>query len=123
MTNQGYNGFDFPYIALSPVTGTQKEFKDMDDVYTELETCYEELINKNVGALGETLYIEHFYFCNTYDLIDTDIQDYIKKYNFSKKFNIPPYPSIQEIPANEFDIYTEIANEIDNIEQSNKRND
>ena len=123
MTNQGYNGFDFPYTALSPVTGTQKEFKDMDDVYTELEICYEELINKNVGSLGETLYIEHFYFCNTHDLIDTDIQDYIRKYNFSKKFNIPPYPSMQEIPANEFDIYTEIANEIDNIEQSNKRKD
>ena len=123
MTNQGYNGFDFPYTALSPVTGTQKEFKDMDDVYTELEICYEELINKNVGSLGETIYIEHFYFCNTHDLIDTDIQDYIRKYNFSKKFNIPPYPSMQEIPANEFDIYTEIANEIDNIEQSNKRKD
>ena len=123
MTNQGYNGFDFPYTALSPVTGTQKEFKDMDDVYTELEICYKELINKNVGSLGETLYIEHFYFCNTHDLIDTDIQDYIRKYNFSKKFNIPPYPSMQEIPANEFDIYTEIANEIDNIEQSNKRKD
>ena len=85
MTNQGYNGFDFPYTALSPVTGTQKEFKDMDDVYTELEICYEELINKNVGSLGETLYIEHFYFCNTHDLIDTDIQDYIRKYNFSNK--------------------------------------
>ena len=82
--------------------------------------CYDELINKNIKAVGENLYAEHFFFANTLDLVDSEIQDYIKQFNFIKNFNIPPYPSLKEIPADEFDIYNEISTEINRIEQSNK---
>ena len=40
----------------------------------ELIICYDELINNNIQAIGETLYTEHFFFCNTYELLDSKYQ-------------------------------------------------
>ena len=86
----------------------------------ELIICYDELTNKNIEAIGETLYIEHFFFCNTYDLVDSKYQQRIKEYNFSKAFSCPPYPSLKDTPAQVIDEFLAIENEIDYIRKSNK---
>ena len=78
----------------------------------ELCNCYDEAIEKNISAIGETLYLEHFFFCNTTELIDQNIQNTIKEYNFCKTFNIPPFPSLNETPAKTIDEFLLIENEI-----------
>ena len=117
LRDKGDNRFRFPYKALSPVTGQTKMFNTMDDVYEELENCYDEIIEKEVKAIGETLYAEHFFFCNTSELLDPKIQQRIKEYNFCKSFNCPPYPSLQETPARVVDDFLQI----DNIVNTMKR--
>ena len=104
----GYNGFEYPYIALSPVDGKKKKFNNIEDVYGELLNCYEELNEKNVTNISETIYIEHFYFANTSELIDSKIQQRIKEYNFCKAFSVPPYGSLNDTPAKVVDDFMEI---------------
>ena len=84
--------------------------------------CYDELIQKNTDKIGETLYIEHFFFCNTSELIDEEYQLKIKEYNFCKTFNTPPYPSLQETPAQTVDDFLLIDKEINLYKNSKRRN-
>ena len=81
--------------------------------------CYEECINKNVKSFGETLYVEHFFFCNTSELIDKEAQMTISKYNFCKAFNCPPFPSLNDTPAKLVDDFMIIENEFNNHKVNN----
>ena len=100
---------------MSPVDGKYKLFESKEEVYKELEMCYDELIEKRIEDIGETLYIEHFYFANTYELIDKKIQQRIKEYNYCKAFKCPPFPSLNETPAKVVDEFLEIENIMINI--------
>ena len=84
----------------------------MEDVYEELEACYDEILEKGVKQIGETLYTEHFFFCNTLDLLDESYQKRIKEYTFCKTFSTPPYRSLNETPANVIDDFMFIENEL-----------
>ena len=108
MTGDGHNGFEYPYKAVSPVDGQSKEFFSIDDVYGELLNCYQELQQKRIRNVSETLYTEHFFFCNTSELLDSKTQQRIKEYNFCKAFNCPPYPTIKETPINLIDDFLNI---------------
>ena len=46
--------------------------------------CYAELESKGIKNISETIYVEHFYFANTYELVKKEHQTTIKKYNFCK---------------------------------------
>ena len=72
--------------------------------------CYQELEDKDVQNKSETIYIEHFYFANTSDLLDRKIQQRIKEYNYCKAFSCPPYPSLNDTPAEMVDDFMEIEN-------------
>lgn len=121
LKNEGYNGFDYPYQALCPVTGKYKTFNSIEDVYEELLLCNQELEDKKVINVSETLYIEHFMFCNTEQLIDKKIQTRIKEYNFCKSFNCPPYPSLKETPAKVIDEFLEIENIMNRIKLETRK--
>ena len=82
--------------------------------------CYEELDKKNIKNISETLYVEHFYFANTSDLLDKKIQQRIKEYNYCKSFNCPPFPSLDKTPARVVDDFLEIEHIMLNIR--NERN-
>ena len=86
----------------------------------ELIICYDELINNNIQAIGETLYVEHFFFCNTYELLDSKYQQRIKEYNFCKSFSCPPYNSLKNTPAKVIDEFLAIENEMDYINKQSK---
>ena len=77
--------------------------------------CYQELEDKNVQNKSETIYIEHFYFSNTSELLDNKIQQRIKEYNFCKAFSVPPFPSLNDTPAKVVDDFLEIENIMLNI--------
>ena len=119
MKNGGDNGFKYPYKALSPVDNKRKEFLTIDDVYEELIRCYKQLEDRNISNISEQLYVEHFFFCNTLELLDRKIQLRIKEYNYSKAFNCPPYPSIINTPAKVIDDFLEIEYIMINIKKEN----
>ncbi len=79
--------------------------------------CYEELKENNVKNISETIYSEHFFFCNTFELIDKNIQQRIKEYNFCKSFSVPPYPSLNDTPAKVVDDFLEIEYIMSNIKK------
>ena len=112
MDNKGDNGFEFPYHAKSPVTNKRIFFETKEDIYKELEMCYDEIMEKGIQNIGETLYIEHFYFCNTSELLEQKYQQRIKDYTYCKAFNCSPYPSLQETPARIVEDFMTIDNEI-----------
>ena len=65
--------------------------------------------------MGEILYLEHFFFCNTTDLVISKFQDLIKSFNFCKTFSCPPYNSLDITPATIVDDFLDIENEINKI--------
>ena len=87
-------------------------FRTMDDVYEELEACYDEIMERQISSVGDTLYTEHFYFCNTSDLLDVNVQQRIKEYSYCKAFSTPPYPSLQQTPAQVVDEFMLIEKEL-----------
>jgi len=87
-------------------------FESMDDVYKELEACYDEIMERQISSVGDTLYTEHFYFCNTSDLLDVNVQQRIKEYSYCKTFSTPPYPSLQKTPAKVVDEFMLIEKEL-----------
>ena len=87
-------------------------FESMDDVYEELEACYDEIMERQISSVGDTLYTEHFYFCNTNDLLDVNVQQRIKEYSYCKAFSTPPYPSLQQTPAQVVDEFMLIEKEL-----------
>ena len=87
-------------------------FNSMEDVYEELEACYDEIMEKNISAIGDTLYKEHIYFCNKHELLDQNVQQRIKEYSYCKTFSCPPFPSLQETPAKVIDEFMLIEKEL-----------
>ena len=85
----------------------------------ELCKCYDECIEKKVETIGETLYIEHFFFCNTSELIDKEAQMIITKFNFCKTFNCPPFPSLDQTPAQLVEDFMKIEYELNKKQVKN----
>ena len=93
-------------------------------MYEELLLCSKELEDKEITNVSETLYIEHFMFSNTNELLDRKIQTRIKEYNFCKNFSCPPYPSLKETPAKVIDEFLEIEQIMNRIKlETRKSND
>ena len=97
------------------MNGKRKLFENIEDIYKELEMCYDEIIEKGISNISKTLYEEHFYFCNTYDLLDEKYQQTIKEYSYSKTFSCPPYPSISETPIQIIDDFMLIEKELNQL--------
>ena len=97
-------------------------FRNIGDVYEELLVCYKELEDKNILNVSETLYIEHFMFCNTRELVDIKIQNRIKEYNYCKAFSCPPYPTLKETPAQVIDDFLEIDLNMNRVKSERMKN-
>lgn len=70
--------------------------------------------------VGEALYIQHFFFADSEQLYDADCQNLIKKYIFCDTFNCPPYPNLQETPAQLVDDFLLIKREINRANKKEK---
>lgn len=62
--------------------------------------------------MGEALYEQALMFTNMDNLIDEDCQIRIREYQFCKDFNCPPFPSLNETPANVVDDFSVINQEM-----------
>ena len=73
--------------------------------------CQQEAVEKGYDV-GEALYNQHFFFCDSVMLYDEDCQSLIKKYIFCDTFKCPPYASLDETPAELVDNFLLIKAEI-----------
>ena len=73
--------------------------------------CNQEAIERGFDV-GEALYTQLFFFADPAHLYDIDCQNLIKKYIFCDNFKCPPYPSLEETPAEIVDNFLLIRNEI-----------
>ena len=110
----------FPYDAVNPMTTKQKTFNSIDDVYEVLIECYDKCIEKGYSRLGEALHQQALFIVNEELMLDQDIQLTIKKHQFCKQFNCPPYPSMIETPANVIDDFMIIEQEMNNFANKDK---
>ena len=124
MQDTGFKGVEFPYIAKCPSNGIRTEFGSITDVYDEIIRIYENAESKGFNV-GESVYSLSFYFSDHDLLIDSDMQNRIKEYQFCKAFSCPPYPNLQETPANIIDDFFIIEEEYNHCmkkQQEEKQN-
>ena len=81
--------------------------------------CHQEAIEKGYD-IGEALYTQLFFFADQAHIHDKDCQNLIKKYVFCDSFNCPPYPSLQDTPADLVDNFLLIKNEIKQLKVQTK---
>tara|TARA_B100002052_G_C15549314_1_gene448321 strand:- start:73 stop:456 length:384 start_codon:yes stop_codon:yes gene_type:complete len=105
---------EFPYQCLNPVTQQQEVIENKEDVSRILMQCQQEAIEKGYD-IGEALYTQLFFFADPIHIYDEDCQNLIKKYVFCDTFNCPPYPSLQETPAELVDQFLLIKQQINNV--------
>ena len=105
--------YEFPYKAMNPMPTKEQTFESIEDVYNVLEECYDKCIEKGYSRLGEALYKQSLFIVNDVLFLDQKYQDKIKAYKFCKKFNCPPYPSLQETPIDTIDSFNIIDEEIE----------
>ena len=73
--------------------------------------CYDEAIERGFDV-GEALYTQLFFFADPEQMYSSKCQNLIKKYIFCDNFKCPPYPSLQETPAQLVDNFLLIKREI-----------
>ena len=66
------------------------------------------------------MFTQSKFFVDTSKLVDINSQNLVKKYNYSKLTNTPPYPSIKDTPYNFIDDMQVVSEEISNYEQELK---
>ena len=102
---------EFPYQALNPVTEEAVIIENKEQIYDILMQCYDEAVRRGFDV-GEALYNQHFFFSDPSHHYDINCQNLIKKFIFCDTFNCPPYPSLQETPADLVDNFLLIKREI-----------
>ena len=101
---------------MNPMSLKEETFNSLDDVYQVLIQCYDKCINKGVSNLGKALYEQSLFICNDVLLLDKGKQNTIKKHQFCKQFNCPPFPSLNETPSHILDDFMTIEQEMRNIQ-------
>ena len=110
LQNTAFTGIKFPYVALCPSNRKKSEFGSITDVYDEIIRLYDEADSKGFNV-GEAIYTQSFFFADHELLLDSNMQNRIKEFQFCKTFSCPPYPSLQETPANIIDDFFTIEEE------------
>ena len=93
------------------MTNESVVIKNKEQIYGILMECYEEAIEKGYDV-GEAIYNQLFFFADPEEVYNQKCQTLIKKYVYCTDFNCPPYPSLQETPANFVDDFLLIKNTI-----------
>ena len=103
------------------MTAQTETFNNIEDVHRVLIECYDKCIEKGYSRWGEALHQQALFIVNEELMLDQDIQLTIKKHQFCKQFNCPPYPSMIETPANVIDDFMVIEQEMNNFATKEKK--
>ena len=88
-------------------------------MYNELIKLYNN-IDSNKYSIGNALFIQSKFFVNTELLLDPKAQKEIRKYNYCKLSNTPPYSTIKDTPYEYINNYFIIDEEIEYIKNADK---
>ncbi len=88
---------EFPYDAKLFTGNRKKTYYSLDDIYSELIAIFDKDYGRE--GLGELLWIQGQSICNLGNLVDEGAQKRIIEYRFATEFRTPPYPSLNEAPA------------------------
>ena len=121
LQESAFKDVSFPYVALCPSNRRKSEFRDITDVYEEIIRLYDEAEDKGFNV-GEACYKQIPYFANYSSIINNIDQTTILKYSYSKSTNTPPYPSLQDTPADFVDQFMIIEQETSLINKSEQEN-
>ncbi len=116
---KGYFG-NFPYKATIPSSQEERVYKNIDDVYEELEKIYDRNAGKGNG-LGESLYLYSNFIVDNAYLVDSYYQTIIKEYYYSKVSKTPPYPSVKDTPNDYMDKFIIIDQETNEIAKESEK--
>lgn len=101
--------------------GKKIEYKSIDDINDELIRIYDDAKEKGFDV-GESCFKQLPYFANISTLLNNLDQTTILKYSYSKITNTPPYPSLQDTPADFVDQFMFIEQETNLINNSEQEN-
>ena len=113
--------FDFPYDAKSFLNNKNITYYSVEDIYNELISLFDKEYGKE--GLGELLWIQSQSICNLENLVDEDCQQRIVEYRFATEFRTPPYPSLQDVPAQLISDFFIIKDEMAYIKKQKERTD
>ena len=119
--NDKFKELSFPYVARQPSTNKSVEYGSISDIYQEIIRLYE-MAEQRGYDIGQTLYDSTFYFVDQQLLVSQKLQDRIREYNFSKRFNCPPYPSLHQTPSIIIDDFLIIDQELNKCTAKEKNN-
>lgn len=106
-------------MALSPTLREYIDFSSIKDVHDELIRINDECQEQGF-SMGEGLYTQAGYFCDRVRLLNSDAQDSILQFQYSRLSHTPPYPSIIDTPVKLIDNFLIIDQEIKLIDKRDK---
>ena len=104
----------FPYKRQSPVTKRVKTYKNIEQVWEEIEMLIEKWKDSKF-SLGRNLYFYLPLFMNPKWIINPEDNVLLKEYNWVKEFNIPLAKDLDSADAQRIEIFDIIRNEVNEI--------
>jgi hypothetical protein len=105
---------EFPYKRQSPLTKRVKTYKNIEQVWEEIELLVDKWKDSQF-SLGRNLYFHLPLFMNPQWIINNEDNILLKEYNWVKEFNIPLAKDLDSADANKIEIFDVIKNEINSI--------
>jgi len=104
---------------MSPSLRRNLCFEGITDVYGELVRLYDESVAGGFQK-GRSIYEQHFFFTNPKLLYAPEYQEQIKMVEYAKQTHTPPYPDLQNTPAQFVDEFFIIQEELKEIFSGNQ---
>ena len=105
---------EFPYKRQSPLTKRVKTYKNIEQVWEEIELLVDKWKDSQF-SLGRNLYFHLPLFMNPQWIVNNEDNILLKEYNWVKEFNIPLAKDLDSADANKIEIFDVIKNEINSI--------
>ena len=105
---------EFPYKRQSPVTKRVKTYKNIEQVWEEIELLIEKW-KESKFSLGRNRYFHLPLFMNPKWIINDEDNILLKEYNWVKEFNIPLAKDLDSADANKIEIFDIIRTEINEL--------
>tara|TARA_X000001388_G_scaffold71558_1_gene61412 strand:+ start:2392 stop:2778 length:387 start_codon:yes stop_codon:yes gene_type:complete len=105
---------EFPYKRQSPLTKRVKTYKNIKQVWEEIEKLVVKWKDTNY-TLGRNLYFHLPLFMDPKWIIEEEDNILIREYNWIKEFNIPLAQDLDSADARRIEVFDIIRNETNSI--------
>lgn len=105
---------EFPYKRQSPLTKRVKTYKNIEQVWEEIELLVDKWKDSQF-SLGRNLYFHLPLFMNPQWIVNNEDNILLKEYNWVKEFNIPLAKDLDSADANKIEIFDIIRSEINEL--------